>query len=69
MIKNYVLRGNQLSSIDKFTNDILDKSLKFIKSHESKENAKQGRLEAGSTCAKNTGAEGASTVNKAPNAK
>ncbi len=30
---------------------------------------KQGRLEAGSMCAKNTGAEGASTVNKAPNAK
>jgi hypothetical protein len=29
----------------------------------------QGRLEAGSTCAKNTGAEGASTVIKAPNAK
>ncbi len=41
MIKNYVLRGNQLSSVDKFTNDILDKSLKFIKSHESKENAKK----------------------------
>jgi hypothetical protein len=29
----------------------------------------QGRLEAGSTCAKNTGAEGAATVNRAPNAK
>jgi hypothetical protein len=30
---------------------------------------KQCRLEAGSTCAKNTGAEGAATVNRAPNAK
>jgi hypothetical protein len=30
---------------------------------------KQARLEAGSTCAKNTGAEGAATVNRAPNAK
>ncbi len=29
----------------------------------------QGRLEAGSTCSKHTGAEGAATVNRAPNAK
>jgi hypothetical protein len=29
----------------------------------------QARLEAGSTCSKNTGAEGAATVNRAPNAK
>jgi hypothetical protein len=29
----------------------------------------QGRLEAGSTCSKNTGAEGAATVNRAPDAK
>jgi hypothetical protein len=29
----------------------------------------QGRLEADSTCAKNTGVEGAATVNRAPNAK
>jgi hypothetical protein len=28
----------------------------------------QGRLEACSTCSKHTGAEGAATVNKAPNA-
>jgi hypothetical protein len=28
----------------------------------------QGRLEAGSTCSKNTGAEGAATVKRAPNA-
>jgi hypothetical protein len=28
----------------------------------------QGRLEEGSTCSKNTGAEDAATVNKAPNA-
>jgi hypothetical protein len=31
--------------------------------------ANQGRLEAGSMCSKNTGAEGAATVNRAPNAK
>jgi hypothetical protein len=28
-----------------------------------------GRVEAGSTCSKNTGAEGATTVNRAPNGK
>jgi hypothetical protein len=32
-------------------------------------NDKQGRLEAASTCFKNTDAEGAETVNRAPNAK
>jgi hypothetical protein len=30
---------------------------------------RQGRLEAGSTCAKNTGTGGAATINRAPNAK
>jgi hypothetical protein len=29
----------------------------------------QARLEVGSTCSKNTGAEGTATVNRAPNAK
>jgi hypothetical protein len=29
----------------------------------------QGRLEAGSTCSKNTGAEGAAKLNREPNAK
>jgi hypothetical protein len=33
------------------------------------EGAFQGRLKAGSTCSKNTGAEGAATVNRAPNTK
>lgn len=41
MIKNYVINGGRLNNIDKFTNEILDKSLKFIKRYESRENAKK----------------------------
>jgi hypothetical protein len=41
IIKYFVIKGGQIDNVDKFTNDILDKSMSFVKNYESHENAKK----------------------------